>query len=943
VDEDTLVSDPPAGGTTGSTTAGAHDAHVTINGFLCNDCHVDNVASGLHNNGLMTITMGFSPFGGGYEGGTYDGQPPPVSYDSSHIDTTVSNPGTGTKTCANLYCHGNYPGSGLNASPVWDSPPTGDCGTCHGASNTTYPVSGTHEEHASESRFEFQCTLCHQDVVGGSGPDSYTITDLSQHVNGSVDWAFDVTDPRLSGSSTYGIADGTERPSDGTTPRAYDACQNIYCHSIAQTATGGGITPDTSDYKTPTWGTNLGCGGCHNRDLGHAGSGLVMDSGSHTIHLAYLFTITGNPSRKKCITCHKLNASASNACAQQCHSTEYDYHANNQVDVLFDTEFGNASYNGTLTPGDGFSDCANTYCHSNGSSVATLTIPANTSPMWGSGALACDACHGNGPDYVNGAPKANSHAEHSSYTCDQCHSSTTTTGNTITNTTNHVNLAYDLQAGAGVSFSYSFATTGGTCSTISCHGGNSATWGTLLSCSDCHGQPPNGDTFPNRAGSHTTHFTPIAYGPQINLGVCDDCHYLSPATHGDGQATFIGSQPLADTAACDTCHSPGGVFNGVVTTSDSVGAKDNWDPGVYTGSGATMALQAGKEKWCVGCHDSSASVINGVLAPAIAGDDITYGYYYSGHGRNLSGVQCTDCHDSSVNHLDGEPRTYAFDTADYAPAQSGVAYASGYRLGYVSSEVPLMIPANYGTTFGWDAGVMRDTAFRLCFNCHNSSEILDDTPGDGINSNFKASQPDPPRNYSYAWGSGADTNEHVAHIMNYTGPFADSDWDTATDGPGGSNGRDSMTACSSCHNVHGAAGVQGSTNEAMIRDGILTGRTGYGFSYVIEDIGSGGYPWVTSTGATQAASVGAIFRSNTDNMCGVPCAMAALPRRLPAAMTPQAVVGVPIWSTTVPGSSIDAHGKGLNGSEIFLKERGYYDTMEKVQGNDSGDCLVCRQ
>jgi hypothetical protein len=54
----------------------------------------------------------------------------------------------------------------------------------------------------------------------------------------------------------------------------------------------------------------------------------------------------------------------------------------------------------------------------------------------------------------------------------------------------------------------------------------------------------------------------------------------------------------------------------------------------------------------------------------------------------------------------------------------------------------------------------------------------------------------------------------------------------------------------------------------MIRDGSLTGRTGYGFSYVIEDVLSGGYPWVTSTGATQSTSVGAILRNNTANMCG---------------------------------------------------------------------------
>lgn len=335
-----------------------------------------------------------------------------------------------------------------------------------------------------------------------------------------------------------------------------------------------------------------------------------------------------------------------------------------------------------------------------------------------------------------------------------------------------------------------------------------------------------------------------------------------------------------------TATARGGAFNGVDTTSGSVGAKDNWYAGVYTGS----ALQAGKETWCVGCHDSGSSVINGVSASNVAGDVAqTWGFYANGHNRNGL-VACADCHDPSLPHIDGRARTYSFDSAYYGPAQSGAAYAQGYRLRYVDGEVPLMIPANYNITFGYDAGLMRGTAFRLCFECHDSSNILDDTPGDGIRSNFKASLPNPPRNYSYAWGSGADINEHVGHIMNYIGPFVDSDWDTATDGPGGSNGNDSLTTCSSCHNVHGTAGADGSTNEAMIRDGSLAGRTGYGFSYVLEDVGSGGYPWVTSTGATQATSVGVIFRNNTSDMCaGSMCHDDPAPP---------------------PGSSYDAQGSG---------------------------------
>jgi hypothetical protein len=268
---------------------------------------------------------------------------------------------------------------------------------------------------------------------------------------------------------------------------------------------------------------------------------------------------------------------------------------------------------------------------------------------------------------------------------------------------------------------------------------------------------------------------------------------------------------------------------------------------------AMDTVQAADSQNCLACHDGTTD------APDVGL------FNTSGHGR--FGIDCIDCHDSSIPHDDGG-RTYSFDSDYYAPTQSGVEYAAGYQLKYVNGEVPLMIPANYSITFVFDASLMRANAFRLCFDCHDSSAVLDNTPGDGLQTNFKASLPNPPRNYSYEWGSDIDVNEHFSHIMNHVGPFADSDWDSGTDGSGGTYGRDTLTTCTSCHNVHGAGGTHGSTNEAMIRDGSLAGRTGYGFSYVVEDVGNGGYPMVTSTGATQSTSVGAIFRNNTSNMCG---------------------------------------------------------------------------
>ncbi|MDY6965906.1 MAG: hypothetical protein SVM80_08060 [Halobacteriota archaeon] len=386
-------------------------------------------------------------------------------------------------------------------------------------------------------------------------------------------------------------------------------------------------------------------------------------------------------------------------------------------------------------------------------------------------------------------------------------------------------------------------------------------------CTDCHthngigASCGEGGCHGSMSKSHDTHSTAV-FGP--NMASCsgaDGCH------KGGHSGVFNDDLPKSSTTVCDDCHSPDGGYDGVDSTGDSVGAKDNWDNGVYD-SNNTLLL--GKEKWCVGCHDEEPATIDGVDAPKVGGDGSTYGYFINGHGADDK-VPCEVCHKIETMHFDGEARTYSFNSTYYGPYQSGVAYASGYRLKYVNGSVPLMIPSNYGITWSYNAQAMRDNAFRLCLDCHDSTKIFDDTPGDGVDTNFKASDPDPPKKYSYAWGIGADTNEHVSHMMNYLGPFADSDWDLSTVGAGGSDGSglDTNMACSNCHNVHGASPVFGSTNEAMIRNGELAGRTGYGFSYVIEDTTSGGYPMVTSSGANKSISVGSIFRNSTDdNMCG---------------------------------------------------------------------------
>ena len=314
----------------------------------------------------------------------------------------------------------------------------------------------------------------------------------------------------------------------------------------------------------------------------------------------------------------------------------------------------------------------------------------------------------------------------------------------------------------------------------------------LGGCTDCHGQPPDGTTSPNRDGSHSTHFIPTAFGPQFDPGVCNDCHLFSAATHIDGQATFADSQPLSTTTACDGCHSPGGAFNGVDSTSGSVGARDNWYSGVYTGT-VTMTLQTGKENWCVGCHDSGTSMVGDVLAPNVAGDVAqTYGYYQTGHGQNDM-VLCTACHDTAVTHTDGLSRTYTAAAGNYQ---------TGYRLKSVNGQPPLAVPDFSSNADARD----RPGDYGLCFSCHDQYRVLGDLGNSGDyqlsewGTNFRNDRTKPQNT----------VNDHYRHV-NFNNWRWDSDWDGETD---------ANINCTSCHNVHGPE-----RPTAMVRTGELISRT----------------------------------------------------------------------------------------------------------------------
>lgn len=212
---------------------------------------------------------------------------------------------------------------------------------------------------------------------------------------------------------------------------------------------------------------------------------------------------------------------------------------------------------------------------------------------------------------------------------------------------------------------------------ISCHphrNGFAHGGGGGANCESCHGHDggyeyESGKYSEGRgtATSHSTHTendSDDLRGPHL---ACDSCHDTDnfPDFKSGTDFNDNGGYDLAETDVCDDCHSAGGAFNGIISTEDSIGAKDNWSDGIYNGAN----LQVGKERWCVGCHDNCPSAISGEIAPNKAGDNSSNGYYVTGHGRitNYNGMSwqdnvsagnpganqaCTACHDSTGQHID---------------------------------------------------------------------------------------------------------------------------------------------------------------------------------------------------------------------------------------------------------------------------------------------------
>ncbi len=578
------------------------------------------------------------------------------------------------------------------------------------------------------------------------------------------------------------------------------------CHTDMVSHRGGFHTPQNKDFS----GTNcttchahdrdndpatldgfaIGCGTrCHGQPPPAAAAGYPLDE-NQTPHRAHE-GVLGRTAGDLCRTCHVTTMDTN-----QGHATE----PRTFQDVVFDELNPAATYDPATRT------CANTMCHSN---AAPRGQPFVSQPVtWQLvGGLGCNGCHGDAASLDTNAHRAHLAPPYgnrgaASITCATCHATTAADNITIIDPRRHPNgqkdVAVDERALWGDSGGVAYDANTATCTNSRCHSDGAASretpgaatfstprWDKPLTgaCGTCHGVTAKSMT----TGAHVKHLTILGDGPAQG---CTACH-PSPEepTHVNGRVEFTDGRTLSQTTACDTCHSPGGPFNGVAE------AKAKWT------TGASVS--------CEGCHDSAPAVIKNVQAPNIFGDNRTYGFRITGH-RYLT---CNTCHDTlePSTHFDGDPRTYRADRDNYRAA-------FGLKLG------GLNVPRT-------ESEIYTASDFALCYTCHLEANVVG-MPEGYSNALFTHSDPPPP-GYPILPGirltlfrnereeglnlGNVPANAHWDHLdMNWVV------WDSDGDGVW-----DSKPNCTACHDVHGVRSVdeQGARPAQTLADmGIVYGE-----------------------------------------------------------------------------------------------------------------------
>lgn len=439
-----------------------------------------------------------------------------------------------------------------------------ECYECHGTKNPPdyRPVDassrdprsggfqGSHRKHLPEGATPYTCSICHP------GSESYG----PNHQDGIVTVSMDAYYPAKYRNGSTATRQGGA---------VLGSCTNVYCHNDGTYPyTGIRVMP-----KTPVWGNGgQSCDACHGNPPSYASGSPKVNS-----HQKHLFG---------CNRCHYATTTTGT-------SITGSYSHRNDSYEVYGPPSEPFSYGGVR-------QCYNTYCHGNGTNVATGQASASsTSPSWGTSAsLACTSCHAYPPAYAKGVPKANAHLLHNSYNyrCSQCHYASTRDGASLAaGNTSHANRAYDVSGPPDKPVTYSYNATGGSCTNY-CHSSvqgktnpidppvyATPKWSDsyIRSCRNCHKAGYHAfDSFLMDTGSHFKHlqFDSTSHTCRMchytakygSAGSCYECH--NPNT------TFIGSNPHYDTSPRGPEHA-----NGVVNVAFHPNFPTTGATGSYTG------------------------------------------------------------------------------------------------------------------------------------------------------------------------------------------------------------------------------------------------------------------------------------------------------------------------------------------------------------------------
>jgi predicted CxxxxCH...CXXCH cytochrome family protein len=643
------------------------------------------------------------------------------------------------------------------------------CNTCHNSPpnvgkhnrHDEYAFSGQHTDiptvysgstRTDADEYGFACSKCH----------SGTHMNDSTHAGTQADPL--VTQVVLSDGGTYAASGATADQGPDLRWFAWGngSCSGTYCHANA-TPLGGTLLTATPTWNETAWTDSNRCTKCHQMAADNSG----LSSSTNLSHAHYVHTETATLYGFNCSKCHYGEATGKSDYPTTAGViADKTRHVNGARNVAFDSDNSGAAQYGTA----GAYICSNTYCHSNGTSVASP--PANDSIAWNTHAATdCTSCHGGNATATGAKMATNEHEMHinqatgaaSPYlgrnlACGRCHSTTVATSNdrAIATYSNHVNLAVGVSMPDDGTWGGSITKT---CASAYCHSDGTETptyrpeldWdaGQSLTndCKQCHGTeagsvagapwytnvPANGD---DERNGHPTHVDAAAD--------CVDCH---DGTVNSSGALIDGALHLNKVG--DVSSGSGKPIAGSYTQSGETCTS------VTCHGGASSATaQWGGTLDCSGCHmgptgatdseQNDYTYNNGTFGRLDPEDWITYGHgrpalsgaYDSGNGAAAfdtdvaisSDDGCKYCHDKNAPHgafgTSGNPFRLA-NIADGADAGTTAGDAISEKIGvctvchggsgYLGMDSANEIDAtHYGSdhTAGGKGG-------ELCWDCHD--------------------------------------------------------------------------------------------------------------------------------------------------------------------------------------------------------------------------------